>query len=378
MNRLLLSNSADKCVAAIVCQDRLMDYAEHSNLPTGSIYKARVIRRLPEINALFADIGTGQQVFVNCDDLSSDDPITDGSWLLLQITRPATANKAAIASGKIKISGEYLVYLPQATVSGISKKIRDSVERQRLVAFLRLYPDEKFVVRTAATAATLEQLQEEAAKLIKRWRQLSNRHAVEPKPRLLFSELDFMLRYVRDNIVRYALAEIVIDDKTVEPQICEFIAQSGNNCQLIVAGQGGDIFARYNFTGQIAQLGCRELILENGVRITIDCCEALTAIDVNSGGYVSHNSSNTAIVEINCSAAAEIARQIRLRNLAGIICIDFLKTDNHGRDAVLKTLRDYTAEDISKIELLGFTRAGLFEIVRKSLSFDILVDRSNS
>ncbi|MFA6075061.1 MAG: ribonuclease E/G [Negativicutes bacterium] len=378
MNSLLLSNTNDKFIAAIVSQGQLLDYAEHTNSIVGNIYKARVEHQLTEISAIFADVGSKQQVFVNCNDIPPTVQSTIGSSLLLQITRPSNKKKAATATGKIKISGKFLIYMPLAEVSGISKKISDSVERQRLIAFLHMYPNEKFVVRTAATAASYEQLHEDAVLLINRWQQICKRFNVEHKPRLLFREFDFVLRYVRDNLVRNSITEIITDDKTVETQICEFLNQAGSDCLLKITEPGESIFSLCKVSEQIAQLSCRELILTNGVRIVIDTCEALTAIDVNSGNYASGNNPGMAVVEINTSAAQEIMRQIRLRNLSGIIVIDFLKMDVNGQEAVKNVLADAAVKDVSKIEMFGFTRAGLFEIVRKSLSFDILVDRDNS
>ena len=378
MNTLLLTNINSKCVAAVSCQGQLIDYAENSNSPIGNIYKARVERQLTEIGALFANIGTKQQVFVNCADIPDTVQIIDGCNLLLQLTRAANEKKAATATGKIKIAGEFLIFMPLARVSGISKKISDKSERQRLIGFLQSYPNEKFVIRTAATTASLEQLSEEAGALINRWKQISNRYNVESKPRLLFREFDFVLYYVRENILRYSIAEIVTDDKTIAMQISECLARAEYNCLLKHVEHSSSIFLQYNLVEQIDRLSYREITLENGVRITIDSCEALTAIDVNSGSFFSNNSLNTAVVEINLTAAREIMLQIRLRNLSGIIVIDFLKTDEIGQEQVEKTLRESAIFDASKIEVLGFTRAGLFEILRKSRSFDILVDRNNS
>ena len=155
MNTLLLTNINSKCVAAVSCQGQLIDYAENSNSPIGNIYKARVERQLTEIGALFANIGTKQQVFVNCADIPDTVQIIDGCNLLLQLTRAANEKKAATATGKIKIAGEFLIFMPLARVSGISKKISDKSERQRLIGFLQSYPNEKFVIRTAATTASL-------------------------------------------------------------------------------------------------------------------------------------------------------------------------------------------------------------------------------
>ncbi|MEI6286925.1 MAG: ribonuclease E/G [Bacillota bacterium] len=377
MNTLLFTNINNKCIAAVTGQGRLIDYAENSNSPIGNIYKARVERQLTEIGALFANVGAKQQVFVNCDDIPGDVKITDGCNLLLQLTRAANEKKAATATGKIKIAGKFLIYMPLARVSGISKKISDSAERQRLIGFLQSYPNEKFVIRTAATAASIDQLNEEADVLINRWKQIANRYQVESQPRLLFREFDFVLQYVRENILRYSIAEIITDDNTIAIQIREYLAQTDYACSLKYVEPGGSVLAQYNLVEQIDRLSCRELLLENGVRITIDNCEALTAIDVNSGSFISQNNSNTAIVEINISAAREIMLQIRLRNLSGIIVIDFLKTDTSGREQVEKTLQECAILDASKIEVLGFTRTGLFEVLRKSRSFDILVDRNN-
>lgn len=374
MNRLLLTYRNEKICAAIVSEDRLVDYAEYSDSPRGCIYKARVERKLTEINAFFADVGAKKQVFVNGDDVPGI-PLA-GQNLMLQITRPAHGKKAATASGRIKLSGEYLVYLPNADKNGISKKITAAAERARLIEFLKTLENNRFVVRTAAVHATDEQLRSEAQLLISRWHQLCKRFTVEKQPRLLYREYDFVYRYLRDNLNLNSITEVVTNDDGLGGQVSDYCAQTSSACKVLVVAEKA-LFEYCHLADQISRLSEREVVTSDGIRIVFDSCEAVTAVDVNSGSYANHNAAVAATVAINAAAAVEIVRQIRLRNVSGIIVIDFLKMNESGREEITRVVEKNVGDDVSNSEILGFTRAGLFEIVRKSRFSDSLVDKSD-
>ena len=356
-NKLILSYD-NSCYNAAVLEDgALADFTRYVEALVGNIYKARVTRYLDGIAAFFADIGGKHQVFVNCDDYTGTKLPLEGESIIIQISRPALGNKSAMATSKIKIAGEYLVYLPFSARGGISKKITSEEQRARLSAVVRSHDDDKFIVRSQAQYVGDADLHVEAVKLVNRWREIERRYYIESNPRLIYREYDFLLGYLRPCVQQQNISEIICDSVQLMARVGELTTIT---CSCPT--DQNDIFALYSSREQIDRLTMRSLDLERGVRLIFDSCEALTAIDVNSAGFVGESAT---VADINIYACVEIARQIRLRNISGIIVVDFLKMDVASQRAVHTAMQVELHTDTLVTDILGFTRAGLYEIIRK-------------
>ncbi|HMA11640.1 MAG TPA: Rne/Rng family ribonuclease, partial [Steroidobacteraceae bacterium] len=316
-----------------------------------NIYMGRVVRVLPGMQSAFIDIGLERAAFLHVADIweerhgsEAERPIEqilhEGQSLMVQVIKDPIGTKGARLSTQISFAGRYLVYLPQETHIGISQKIEGEEEREHLRQKLhQLMPADAtggFIVRTMAETAEDAEMQADIDYLRRLWSSIQSRgNCVVPC--LLYQDLDLSLRVLRDFVNRET-SRILIDSRETYQRMAEF-AQSYTHAvldKLQHYGADRPLFDLHAIEDEIARALGRRVDLKSGGYLIIDQTEALTTIDVNTGGFVGGRSFDDTIFKTNLEAAQVIARQLRLRNLGGIIIIDFIDMENLGhRNAVL-------------------------------------------
>ena len=348
----------------------------------GNIYNGRVSRVLPGMQSAFIDIGLDRAAFLHVADIwepNNKDEVTkpiekllyEGNSILVQVIKDAIGTKGARLSTQISLAGRMLVYLPQESHIGISQRIEDDEERELLREKLQhvLPMDETggYIIRTMAEAAEECDLSADIEYLHKLWRDIQKRALTLASPVLLYQDLDLSHRVLRD-FVNDDTVRIQIDSRENHQKLVAFAENYMTNTVGRITLYSGErpLFDLYSVEEEIAKSLSKRVDLKSGGYLIIDQTEALTTMDVNTGGFVGVRNFDDTIFKTNLEAAQVIARQLRLRNLGGIIIIDFIDMDNEEhRKAVLLEFNKALAKDRTRINVNGFTALGLVEMTRK-------------
>jgi len=352
-----------------------------SRSQVGNIYVGRVVRVLPGMQSAFVDIGGERAAFLHVADIWNNrqngggTPIekllAEGQSLIVQVVKEPIGTKGARLSTQISIAGRFLVYLPQESHIGISQRIEDEEERQHLRERLQqLLPPEEhggFIIRTMAETASEPELAADVAYLRKLWQGIQEKSRSAGPLTLLYQDLNLGLRVLRD-FVHEDTARIVVDSRETCLEMQGFAREFMPSAASRVDCYQGErpLFDLYGVEDEIEKALARRVDLKSGGYLIVDQTEALTTIDVNTGGFVGGRNFDETIFKTNLEAAQAIARQLRLRNLGGIIIIDFIDMDlEEHRTAVLNELRKALARDRTRMTINGFTQLGLVEMTRK-------------
>ena len=352
----------------------------------GNIYLGKVVRILPGMQSAFIDVGLERTAFLHVADIwlprsnergegegarPIEKILTDGQSLVVQVIKDPIGTKGARLSTQISIAGRMLVYLPQEKHIGVSQRIEDEQEREQLRERLtRLVPeDEKggFIVRTMAENASDEELANDIEYLRKTWRGIKDQSLRVAPPALLYQELSLSQRVLRD-FVNPETARIVIDSRENFQKLQQFAQLYTPKVLDLLDHYTGErpLFDLHGVEDEIQKALARRVDLKSGGYLIIDQTEAMTTIDVNTGGFVGVRNFDDTIFKTNLEAAQTIARQLRLRNLGGIIILDFIDMENEEhRQAVLAELNKALARDHTRLTVNGFTALGLVEMTRK-------------
>ncbi len=347
----------------------------------GNIYLGRVCRILPGMQSAFIDVGLERTAFLHVADIwqardaAAAKPIekilAEGQSLLVQVVKDPIGTKGARLSTQISIAGRMLVYLPQEKHIGISQRIESEVERETLRERLtRLVPEDEqggFIVRTMAENATDDEFAADIAYLRKLWRDIRDRSRVSGPPTLLYQELSLGQRVLRD-FVNPETARIVIDSRENFQKLDSFARDYTPAVTALLEHYVGErpLFELHGVEEEIQKALARRVDLKSGGYLIIDQTEAMTTVDVNTGGFVGVRNFDDTIFKTNLEAAQTIARQLRLRNLGGIIIVDFIDMENaEHREAVLAEFNKALAKDHTRLTVNGFTALGLVEMTRK-------------
>jgi ribonuclease G len=362
----------------------------------GNVYLGKVVRVLPGMQSAFVDIGLERTAFLHVADLwqrqsaqtttdaAGDAPaasaplpieklIYEGQTLMVQVLKDPINTKGARLTTQISLAGRMLVHLPQDDHIGISQKI-DGAEvraalRERMSALLAASPtgSHGFIVRTNAEDASDAELAEDIAYLRKTWAAIQQRAQSASAPALLYQELSLAQRVLRD-LVSDATRSVQIDSRENFEALQAFAAEYMPRVSSLLQLYRGErpLFETANVDEEIERALGRRVDLKSGGYLIIDQTEAMTTIDVNTGGYVGARNFDDTIFRTNLEATQAIARQLRLRNLGGIIIIDFIDMHNpQHRAAVLDELRKALSRDKVKVTVSGFSQLGLVELTRK-------------
>jgi len=347
----------------------------------GNIYVGTVSRVLPGMQSAFIQIGLDRAAFLHVADIwehrqngTEPKPIErllhDGQRLLVQVIKDPIGTKGARLSTQISVAGRLLVYLPQDCHIGISQRIEDEAERAQLRERMQqLLPEGEtggFIIRTMAETATDRELKSDIDYLRRTWVGIQERARSVSAPTLLYQDLDLSLRVLRD-MANDDSERVLVDSRETCQRLLAF-AQDYNLGADRIQHYNGErpLFDLYGIEEEIERALARRVALKSGGYLIIDQTEALTTVDVNTGGFVGGRSFDDTIFKTNLEAAHVIARQLRLRNLGGIIIVDFIDMENVAhRDAVLTEFRKALALDRTRVTVNGFTSLGLVEMTRK-------------
>ena len=389
IDEILMATSPGETRAALVSEGRLVELVvERQNAASlvGNVYLGRVNKVVPSMDASFVELGTARAGFLAGADVrralnAQGDPtrgrrgdtgpiasaVTEGEALLVQVTKDAFAQKGPRLSTEIALPGHWLVYTPNRPGLSLSRRISSAEERARLEAAIapHLGTGEGVILRTAAEGVEDRKLLDDLIPLRKAWGDLLARAKDTKAPALLFSEPDPVNRVLRDH-AGPGLRRVFCDTREVRERAAAYLAREGEDVEAHFHRGPEPLFARHDVEDQIAHALDPVVELPSGGSLAIGALEALTAIDVNSGRHTGAGRFADAILAVNLEAAPEIARQIRLRNLAGLIVIDFVHMEDASqRMRVTNALRAALAGDPVPTQLAGMTSLGLFEMTRK-------------
>jgi ribonuclease G len=380
----------------------------------GSVYKGTVTNVLPGMQAAFVDIGLAKDAFLyagdytdnldvsramlaTADDIDEDDPdaelesddeepprqpaapieglLSRGQTVLVQVSKESLGTKGARITSFISLPGRYVVYMPQARHVGVSRRIRDDRERDRLRAALRSLnlPPGGFILRTNAEGKGEAEFAHDVEFLSRLWAQIQGRFETATAPAALHEEGDLTFRVVRD-LFSPEVDEFVVDDRAAHDKVLGYVQALVPALTERVRryGERKPVFDAFGIEKDIEKALRRRVWLKSGGYIVIDHTEALVSIDVNTGKYVGKRDFEQTVLKINLEAVNEVVRQIRLRDLGGIIIIDFIDMEvlEH-REQVYKAVKRALAEDKARTNVLQISELGLVEMTRKRVRQDL-------
>ncbi len=350
----------------------------------GNIYVGRVARVLPGMQSAFVEIGLERAAFLHIADIwehrqnghgHENRPIErilhEGQGLLVQVIKDPIGTKGARLSTQVSLAGRLLVYLPQDSHIGISQRIEDEAERESLRGRLQqLLPEGLaggFIIRTMAETATERELQNDIEYLTRLWSDLTAKSGSLPVPSLIYQDLNLAQRVLRDMATEDSV-RILVDSRETCQRMLDFAQQYTQTIVERITHYNGErpLFDLHGVEDEIQKALARRVDLKSGGYLIIDQTEAMTTIDVNTGGFVGGRNFDDTIFKTNLEASQVIARQLRLRNLGGIIIIDFIDMENADhRAAVLAEFNKALDRDRTRLTVNGFTQLGLVEMTRK-------------
>ncbi|GAA4148853.1 Rne/Rng family ribonuclease [Leifsonia shinshuensis] len=354
----------------------------------GNVYLGRVQNVLPSMEAAFVDIGRGRNAVLYSGEVDWDAVETGnqprrielalkaGDRVLVQVTKDPVGHKGARLTSQISLPGRYLVYVPNGSMNGISRKLPDT-ERSRLKKILKevLPENAGVIVRTAAEGATEEQLTLDVTRLTAQWADISRQVETQQAPALLHSEPDLLIKIIRD-VFNEDFQKLVIAGDDARQTIESYLRQVAPDLIDRVEAYSGDrdAFDEYRITEQIEKALERKVWLPSGGSLVIDRTEAMTVVDVNTGKFVgSGGNLEETVTKNNLEAAEEIVRQLRLRDIGGIIVVDFIDMVlESNRDLVLRRLIECLSRDRTKHQVAEVTSLGLVQMTRKKLGLGLL------
>ncbi len=360
----------------------------------GNIYKGKVVKVLPGMQAAFVDVGLEKAAFLYVSDvygrvedyeeigfqgeeiptvvnptLPIEELLSEGQEILVQVSKEPLGTKGTRITSHISLPGRYLVFMPTVDHVGISRRIKDEKERRRLrETVLGMKPPASgFIVRTASEGAAPEEIRNDMDFLLRLWANVQKKRENSSAPSLIHSDLTMVLRVIRD-ILSSQVNRIIIDSKEEHDNIISFITSymPKEKYEITLYEKKEPIFDAYGIEMEIDKILGRKVWLKSGGYIVIDMSEALVAIDVNTGRYVGKRNLDDTILKTNLEAAKEIAYQLRLRNIGGIIIIDFIDMEREGdREKVYQALEEAIKKDRQKTNIFKISELGLVEMTRK-------------
>ncbi|KQO01345.1 Rne/Rng family ribonuclease [Paenibacillus sp. Leaf72] len=387
MKQMLMHSDGEMLQTAVLQDGRLMEFfmerSEKSGL-VGNVYKGRVINVLPGMQAAFVDIGLGKNAFLYIDDLlhpnlekqpetkpSIEELVRPGQELIVQVMKEPLGGKGARVTTHFTLPGRWLVLMPQAGYVGVSRKIAADSERARLrnVGEQLLQGEEGIILRTAASGETEQSLAADVAQLRANWERIITQAEVAKAPMGLHMEAGLLRRIVRDTL-DMEVEEVWIDDASrlqeAAALLREMTPQLEKRLKLYDKNASLALFDAFDVTRQVHEAFQPNIRLASGGSLIWGETEALTVIDVNTGKFTGATNLEDTVFRTNLEAADEIARLLRLRDVGGIIIIDFIDMENESnRERIMARLNEWARRDRTKCSVVGWTRLGLMEVTRK-------------
>lgn len=389
-SKILVDYESYMCSVALLEDGVLKEfYVEDRNMNriTGNIYKGKVVNVLPGLQSAFVDIGGLKNGFLAATDMLEDRTslvrsgavpthlnVNEGDYVLVQAVKEPTETKGPRLSANLSIPGRYIVYMPTIDFIGVSNKITDKGARERLTALLeknRPHPYCGLIARTAAKDARRSDIIDEIKYFKKTYENLLEKFDAADGVTRLSTDGNLVFRTVRD-VLNSSVDEIVCNGKAIADRLAEYLKENLAQPVKVTIMDNADLLKKFGVLNEVEKLLHRKVELASGGSLVIDYTEALTVIDVNTGKYTGGHDHEQTVFEINCEAAKEIARQLRLRNIGGMIVIDFIDMqDPMHNDEVVNILAAETANDRTRTRILPMTELGLVQMTRKKTGSEI-------
>ena len=359
------------------------DEHEHQRRLEGNIYLGKVVNVLKGMQVAFIDIGENRNSLIKVHDVlpkvdvtkNNKIPVTSiekelkvGDNILIQIKKDGTANKGAKVSKHINLPGRFAVLMPNCEIITVSQKIENSEERQRLIDIAKktLKPNMGVILRTSCENVSEEMIKKDIEELEKKWLQIEKKAEQTDKTPMLIYDNEALIRRTVMDIIDRNLEKIIVNDKEIYNNIKKMLENIKNI--TIELEDKANLFEKHDLYNQIEKIEKRKIWLKSGAFITIDRTEALTAIDVNTGKYTGKKDLEETIYNVNHEATIEIAKQVRLRDIGGIIIIDYIDMHiDNNKEKIHQFLEECLKKDRAKTQLIGFTKLNLFEMTRKNM-----------
>jgi len=370
---------------------------KNDNSMVGNIFKGKVVRIVPGMDAAFVDIGLEKSSFLYVGDIIIDEMmyeefensgfhievneriegmLEEGQELIVQVSREPIGQKGTRVTSKITLPGRFLVLMPGTEHIGVSRRIEQEDERKRLASLLREICPKGYglIARTASEGKTKDDLLSDFVFLKRIWESIQEKAKVVGAPSILHQDLGIIFRVIRD-LHSHNLKRIVVDDMAVFKRIEDFLKDylPEESCEVIYFDEKDPIFEAFGIEIEISKLFQKKIWLKSGGYIVIDNTEALTVIDVNTGRYLGRKDLEDTILRTNLEAIKEIAYQIRLRNIGGIIVVDFIDMERkESREIVFQALIDALKKDRIKTFAYPMSEIGVIQITRKRTRHNIV------
>lgn len=358
----------------------------------GNIYKGKVINVLSGMNAAFINCGLNRNCYLSMEETYTDyskydgtmvemndktPPLKEGDEVIVQLTKPARGSKGAKVTTQLSFVGKRIIYLPNSSFLGISRKITDEAQREKLlktVDDMRESKNEGFIIRTQAPFATPKQLKTEAEYLKKLNQEMLKTAQTAPVGSLLYEMEDLPARVIRDSF-EGGLSAIHVGDEALYERLLQLIRLRGDIPEKKLIKYMGDrsMMKAYGITPLVYDAARPTVPLENGGYLVIEHTEAMTVVDVNTGSFIGDKNLEETVFEMNLAAAKEIARQVRLRNIGGIVVVDFIDmTDEEHKTAVTEELKKHLELDSAKCNVLPMSELCITQFTRKRVGNNVL------
>ena len=382
--QMLISSSNGVSKVAILEGPTLVQYYSSENTgksKVGNIYLGKVKNVLPGMEAAFVSFGEEKNGVLYVADIEGstknskiENLLKTDQEILVQVVKDAMGEKGARLTGQISLPGRYLVLIPNSKTKGISRRLADN-ERERLDKIIRKIKPNNFgvIVRTAAEGVSEESLKVDIEKLVEEWKTVSNYQSGDA-PKLIHKEPDVSIKVIREHL-NSTFKKVLIDKKSQYDEVKEYVELTSPEILDIVDHYDDQLglFERYHIEDQIKKALDRKVWLPSGGHLIIDRTEALTVIDVNTGKFVGKNSLEETVYENNLEAAEEIARQLRLRDIGGIIVIDFIDMESQKKQQnLLNKFKQELAKDKTRTQVFDISRLGLVEMTRKNVAAGLI------
>lgn len=383
-NEILINSTAQETRVALVedgvLQELSIERSKHLGL-VGNIYLGKVLRVLPGMQAAFIDIGLHRAGFIHAAELSRAaitqdirELLREGENIVVQIIKDPIGSKGARLTRFISLPSRLLVYMPDAENTGVSQRIEDVQERERLKEIIDQLSAQQFsalkgsfIVRTAAERAQFAEFEQDMHYLQQLWQNIQARIKSQKKVSCVYEELPLELRVLRDRI-QANVERIRVDSQPILLKMQQFCDDFSLNERHLLEYYNSErpLFELFRLEEEIQAALHRKVDLPSGGHIVIDQTEAMTTIDVNTGGFVGHRNLEETVFKTNLEAAHVLARQLRVRNIGGIVIIDFIDMqDVEHREQLLRTLEKALERDTMRVSISGITELGLIQVVRK-------------
>ena len=370
-----------------VLVEHYVDRSSHQSY-VGNVYLGKVQNVLPSMEAAFVDVGKGRNAVLYAGEVNWDlaglegqprrieSALKSGQSVLVQVTKDPLGHKGARLTSQISLPGRYLVYVPDGSMTGISRKLPDK-ERTRLKQILKKVMPENagVIVRTAAEGAAEEELARDVSRLSAQWENIKRQSKTANAPAMLYGEPDLTIRVVRD-IFNEDFSKLVVQGEDAGDMVKEYVGYVAPHLadRLVMGADGDDVFAGYRVDEQIAKAMERKVWLPSGGSLVIDRTEAMTVVDVNTGKFTGQGGNlEETVTRNNLEAAEEIVHQLRLRDIGGIIVIDFIDMVlESNRELVLRRMLECLSRDRTKHQVAEVTSLGLVQMTRKRVGGGLL------